>query len=139
VEVTTPTEIRDRVEVVRRRDAFDRDPGAFMDTWAREDEKVRRRISRARKALPGVEMSDAALTRAAELCIALGTDGLRGELTLMRAARAFAALEGDETVDDSHLRAVAPSALRHRLRRNPLDDTGSTARVERAIAEVFGA
>jgi magnesium chelatase subunit I len=25
----------------------------------------------------------------------LGTDGLRGELTLIRAARAFAALEGD--------------------------------------------
>jgi len=67
----------------------------------------------------------------------LGTDGLRGELTLMRAARALAALDGDKLVTDAHLRSIAPSALRHRLRRNPLDDTGSSARVERALSELF--
>ena len=70
--------------------------------------------------------------------MALGTDGLRGELTLMRAARALAALEGKKAVGDEHLRRVAPSALRHRLRRNPLDDAGSSVRVDRAIAEVLG-
>jgi magnesium chelatase subunit I len=70
--------------------------------------------------------------------MALGTDGLRGELTLMRAARAAASLEDSKSVHDEHLRRVAPSALRHRLRRNPLDESGSTTRVERAIAEIFG-
>jgi magnesium chelatase subunit I len=93
----------------------------------------------ARERLPEVNVSDAALERAAKLCIALGTDGLRGELTLMRAARALAALEGDGEVGDGHLKRVAPAALRHRLRRNPLDESGSTARVERALAEQFGA
>jgi magnesium chelatase subunit I len=68
----------------------------------------------------------------------LGTDGLRGELTLMRAARALAAIEHTKAVTDDHLRRVAPSALRHRLRRNPLDEAGSSVRVDRAIAEVFG-
>ena len=81
---------------------------------------------------------DAAIERAAQLCIGLGTDGLRGELTLVRAARALASLDGDAAVGDSHLRRVAPSALRHRLRRNPLDDAGSTVRVDRAVAELFG-
>ena len=71
--------------------------------------------------------------------MALGADGLRGELTLIRAARALAALEGAEAVTDSHLRRMAPPALRHRLRRNPLDDAGSSARIERAVAELFGA
>lgn len=70
--------------------------------------------------------------------MALGTDGLRGELTLMRAARALAGLESAKTVADDHLRRIAPSALRHRLRRNPLDDAGSSVRVDRAIAEIFG-
>jgi magnesium chelatase subunit I len=69
----------------------------------------------------------------------LGTDGLRAELTLIRAARALASLDGDATVADGHLRRVAPSALRHRLRRDPLDESGSTLRVERALAEEFGA
>jgi magnesium chelatase subunit I len=71
--------------------------------------------------------------------MALGTDGLRGELTLMRAARALAALEGDRVVGDAHLRRIAPPALRHRLRRNPLDDAGSSVRVDRAVTELFGA
>ena len=70
---------------------------------------------------------------------ALGTDGLRGELTLIRAARAVAALDGDAAVADRHLALVAAPALRHRLRRNPLDDAGSSVRVERAVAEMFGA
>ena len=56
----------------------------------------------------------------------------------MRAARAVAALDGKRVVTDAHLRRIAPSALRHRLRRNPLDDAGSTVRVERALAEMFG-
>jgi magnesium chelatase subunit I len=139
VEVKTPAELPLRIEVVRRRDAFERDPAAFVAHWQREDERVRRRIVAGRKRLPDVTVSDAALERAAQLCIRLGTDGLRGELTLMRAARALAALEGDGEVADSHLRRVAPAALRHRLRRNVLDDAGSTTRVERALAETFGA
>ena len=85
-----------------------------------------------------LQVTDAALERAARLCMALGTDGLRGELTLMRAARALAALESAKTVADDHLRRIAPPALRHRLRRNPLDDAGSSVRVDRAIAEIFG-
>ena len=84
-------------------------------------------------------MPDAALERAAQLCMNLGTDGLRGELTLIRAARALASLEGDAAVGDRHLRTIAPTALRHRMRRDPLDDAGSTVRVERAVAQLFGA
>jgi magnesium chelatase subunit I len=139
VEVETPKEIAERVEVVRRRDLFERDPSAFLTEWAGEEEKIRRQVTRARTLLPKVAVSDQALQRAAQLCLALGTDGLRGELTLIRASRALASLNGDRTVEDKHLKRVAPSALRHRLRRDPLDDTGSTARVNKAIETVFGA
>jgi magnesium chelatase subunit I len=139
VEVRTPDDLPTRIEVVRRRDDFERDPQAFTHAWQRQDAKLRRRIVSARERLSGVNVPDAALERAARLCMALGTDGLRGELTLMRTARALAALEGSDEVGDSHLRRVAPAALRHRLRRNPLDESGSTARVERALAEQFGA
>ncbi len=75
----------------------------------------------------------------AGLCIKLGTDGLRGELTLIRAARALAALEGDTAIAANHLRQAAPLALRHRLRRKPMDEAGSRIRVERALAEAWAA
>ncbi|BAL94999.1 magnesium chelatase ATPase subunit I [Rubrivivax gelatinosus] len=137
VEVKTPTDIPVRIEIVRRRDAFERDPEGFTEKWKAEDDKIRRRILAARKRLEDVQVPDAALERAAQLCMKLGTDGLRGELTLMRAARALAAIDGDKAVGDSQLKRIAAPALRHRLRRNVLDDAGSTVRVDRAVQELF--
>jgi magnesium chelatase subunit I len=139
VEVKTPTDLPTRVEVVRRRDAYERDADAFVARWQREDARLRKRIVAARARVAEVAVPDGVLERSARLCMALGTDGLRGELTLMRAARALAALDGDAVVTDVHLKRVAPSALRHRLRRNPLDDAGSTVRVQRALDELFPA
>ncbi|MCC9596152.1 MULTISPECIES: magnesium chelatase ATPase subunit I [unclassified Rubrivivax] len=139
VEVKTPTDIPVRIEIVRRRDAFERDPEGFTEKWKAEDDKIRRRILAARKRLEDVQVPDAALERAAQLCMKLGTDGLRGELTLMRAARALAAIDGDKAVGDSQLKRIAAPALRHRLRRNVLDDAGSTVRVDRAVQELFPA
>jgi magnesium chelatase subunit I len=138
VEVRTPDDLQTRIEVVKRRDRFERDPAAFVEQWRAADDKVRRRLIAARKRLPEIEADDAVLENAARLCMALGTDGLRGELTLLRAARALAALEGEATVSLAQLRAIAPSALRHRLRRNPLDDSVASVRVDRAVAELFG-
>ena len=137
VEVRTPQDLPSRVEVVKRRDAFERDGEAFGKAWAKEEARVRRQIVAGRARIGEVDVPNAALERAAQLCMALGTDGLRGELTLIRAARAFAALQGDAVVGDAHLKRVAPPALRHRLRRNPLDDAGSSVRVDRAVAELF--
>ena len=139
VDVTTPQDIPSRVEIVRRRDAFERDPAAFRARFAPEEAAVQARILAARERLADMEVSDDVLGDAARLCLKLGTDGLRAELTLLRAARAAAALDGDAEVALSHILAVAPLALRHRLRRDPLDDAGSGSRVARAVAELFPA
>jgi len=109
-----------------------------MARWHDEEEAIRQRIIKARQRLPAVQTPDSALHRAAELCLALGTDGLRGELTLIRAARALAALDGEAEVGDVQLRRIAQPALRHRLRRDPLDDTDASVRVQRVLDEVFG-
>ncbi|MBL8671478.1 MAG: magnesium chelatase ATPase subunit I [Alphaproteobacteria bacterium] len=138
VEVETPQDIASRVEVVRRRDSFERDPVAFGAGWKKSEAQLRRRIVAARSRLGTVRVPETSLERAARLCVALGTDGLRGELTLMRAARAAASLDGAASVGDAQLRRVAALALRHRLRRSPLDEAGSTIRVQRAVDELFG-
>jgi magnesium chelatase subunit I len=138
VEVVTSADPDARVEAVLRRDAFDRDPHAFARRWARPEAAVRRGVAAARGRIGAVEVPHAVLRRGAELCARLGTDGVRGELTLLRAARAAAALAGAAAVTDAELRQVAPMALRHRLRRDPLDDAGSTARVERAVDALLG-
>jgi magnesium chelatase subunit I len=136
VEVRTPQDLAQRVEILKRCDAFEREPAAFVETWHRAERKTLKRIAAGRAMLASVTVPDAILTLASRLCISVGADGLRGELTLMRSARALAALDGAPTATADHIARVAPLALRHRLRRNVLDETGSTARIERALEEL---
>ncbi|WP_436399614.1 magnesium chelatase ATPase subunit I [Roseobacter sp. S98] len=138
VEVRSPSDAAERVEVIRRRDAFETDPGGFMETWSARDAEVRDTILKARKRLAKIQTPDDILTDCAELCIALGSDGLRGELTLLRTARALAAWQGARKLKRDHLREIAPSALSHRLRRDPLDEAGSGERVRRIVGDVLG-
>jgi magnesium chelatase subunit I len=139
VQVRTPQDVALRVEVIKRRDAFDRDPVAYKAQWQEESDKLQKRIVKARKLLDAVVVSDDMLTLCARLCQQLGTDGLRAELTLLRATRALAAMQGSKAVKPEHLKTIAPLALRHRLRRNPLDDTDSGERVQRCLQEILGA
>ncbi len=135
VEVTSPRDVETRVEVMRRRDDYEHKNASFMKKWRAQDSALRDRILAARAALPALKTPNTVLHDCASLCIALGSDGLRGELTLLRAARAQAAFEGAKSVTRAHLRTVAISALGHRLRRDPLDEAGSGARVARIVAE----
>lgn len=137
VEVRSPTDIEERIEVIKRRDAFERDKAAFMTVYQSQDAAIREGIVDARDRLVKVANNDAILRDCAELCIALGSDGLRGELTLLRTARALAAYEGKPAITRAHLSRIAPMALSHRLRRDPLDEAGSTTRVARTVDAVL--
>ncbi|MEL6873075.1 MAG: ATP-binding protein, partial [Pseudomonadota bacterium] len=93
VEVTTPRDVDTRVTIIKRRTSFEHDPAAFIATFSKETARLRDQVAAARARLGDITVSDAVLASAAELCLALGTDGLRGELTLIKAAKALAALD----------------------------------------------
>jgi len=83
-----------------------------------------------------VDVSDDALYAAAELCAMLAIDGHRGELTLTRAAGALAAYEKRTVATADDVLRVATLALRHRLRKDPLESAGDEVRIERAINDI---
>lgn len=136
-QITTITDIEDRVEIVQRRERFDDDPAGFLASQSREQEKLRRRIVRARKLLAGVEIEHELLMMIAALCLVLEVDGHRGELTIARAARALAAFEGRASANAADVQRVAAMSLRHRLRRDPLETVDSGARIEQAMGKLI--
>ena len=138
VEVETERDLERRVRIVENRESFDADPAAFNAAQGAEQARLRRRLVRAASRFAGVKVPREVLRRIAELCHRLGVDGHRGEITVARAARALAAFEGRDVVTAGDVRRVAPLALRHRLRRDPLEQGGGGARVERAAEELFG-
>ena len=137
VDVTSPTNIDDRVSIIERRDEFEQNKKQFVKRWASEDAKIKIRILSARKKLTAIKSDKKILRDCADLCISLGTDGLRGELSLIRASRALAAYEGAKSVERMHLKEISILALAHRLRRDPLDEAGSLTRVKRAVADLI--
>ena len=138
VEITSPTKVEDRISVIQRRDAFERNKKRFINKWKPKDENIREKILTARNNLKSVKATKRILRDCADLCLTLGADGLRGELTLLRAGRALAAYQGATSLQRQHLKVIAPLALSHRLRRDPLDEAGSSTRVNRAATDILG-
>jgi magnesium chelatase subunit I len=135
--IATITDVDARVEIVRRRERFERDPLTFRAEMEPEQARLRRRIARARRLIARTTVEDALLRQIAELCLRLNVDGHRGELTIMRAARARAAFEGrfDVTTEDVH--RVAAMSLRHRMRKEALGEVDSGARIQHALRKVL--
>ncbi|MBK8987098.1 MAG: magnesium chelatase ATPase subunit I [Chloroflexi bacterium] len=135
--ITTITDIDERVEIVRRRRAYDSDPLAFAAAWEPEQEKLRQQLLQAQRNLAQVDLTDATIEAAARLCVALEVDGHRGELTLCRTAVALAALDGRSQTEPEDIARVATLSLQHRLRKDPLESVGDDERVKRAVAYVL--
>ncbi|MGA5414870.1 putative cobaltochelatase [Streptomyces pseudogriseolus] len=124
VEVSASREPDERVEVVRRRLAYDDDPAAFAAQWADEEAAVRQRIVAARELLPSVRLGDGALRQIAATCAAFEVDGMRADIVMARTATALAAWAGRTDVLAEDVRQAALLALPHRRRRNPFDAPG---------------
>jgi magnesium chelatase subunit D len=124
VEVAASREPEQRVEVVRRRLAYDADPAGFAARWADEEADVRARIVAARELLPSVRLGDGALRQIAATCAAFEVDGMRADIVMARTATALAAWAGRTDVLAEDVRQAALLALPHRRRRNPFDAPG---------------
>ncbi len=137
VEVKTEEMLDHRVKIVERREAFDRDREGFRAAFADEQKQLRKKITSARKNFANVNVERALLRQIVQLCSDLKIDGHRGELTITRAARALAALEGRKKVTESDVKRVAIMSLRHRFRRDLLEETASAGRIEQALKKIF--
>ncbi|MFJ6353542.1 MULTISPECIES: putative cobaltochelatase [unclassified Streptomyces] len=124
VEVAASRVPEQRVEVVRRRLAYEDDPAAFAARWAGEEAALRERIVAARELLPQVALGDAVLLQIAATCAAFEVDGMRADIVMARTATALAAWAGRTEVTSEDVRQAALLALPHRRRRNPFDAPG---------------
>jgi len=124
VEVKGIPDQSERMEVVRRRFAFEQNPSAFLSSWQKEQERLARRISEAKRALPSVDLGEDMLRLITRICIDFGVDGHRADIVMHRAAITLAAFEGRRRVIEDDVRGAAELSLLHRRRRQPFEDAG---------------
>ena len=122
VEIDHIRDAERRADVIRRRIAYESDPGAFQGGWFDVEATERKRIADAKDLLPSVTVEDGILTFIARLCAEHEVDGLRADIVIYKAAQTLAAYEGRTSVIPDDVLRVAEMALMHRMRRQPFDD-----------------
>lgn len=123
VDVKAEQDTRQRMEVIRRRIAFERDPQEFCEEYGEEQQKLRNEILLAQSRMGELAFNDEVLRTAVEISLHLGVDGHRADLTLVKAALASAALRGETKVGREDVVRVSHLVLPHRMRRNPFQDS----------------
>lgn len=121
VDVSASTNPEIRVDIIKRRLAYENNPEQFMAQWADHDAETSERIAAAKELLPSVELPAMILNHIAWLCARIEVDGMRADLVITRTALANAAWEGRTVVTDEDVETAARLALPHRRRRNPFD------------------
>jgi magnesium chelatase subunit I len=111
-----------RVSIVKRWADYEDDPAAMAETWAPQEKELAARIVKAKGVLPEVGISDEVLMRIANISIALGVDGHRSDLVMMKAAKTIAAYAGRQEVQAGDVDACVDLALSHRMRRRPFEE-----------------
>jgi magnesium chelatase subunit D len=124
VEVSGSPDPADRVEVVRRRLRYEKDPEDFTTEWSAADKDLAASVESARLRLPEVSLDEDILFRISTLCAELGVDGLRGDLVTAKTARVLAAWDARDEVLIEDVKRAALLALSHRRRRGPFEQPG---------------
>ena len=121
VTVKAETDVALRMEVLRRRLAFEDNPQAFIESYRKDDGTLRKTIETARKALTTIGVDANLLELIANISITLGVEGHRSDITLLNSSRALAALQGEPHVTIDHLKQLTPLVVAHRMKRKPFE------------------
>jgi len=124
VQVEGILDIDKRVEVVKRRAAFEDNPADFVRGWEDQERQVAERVERARVLLPKVGFPDELLRLVAQVAVDMGVDGHRADLVMMKTAKTLAALDGRALATREDVGLAAELALPHRMRKKPFQDIG---------------
>jgi magnesium chelatase subunit D len=116
VDIRAPLVVEERLRIVERRIAFERDPQKFAEEWSGEQQELREKIGRGRDQVRAIQCSSQILAQIGAAICEAGVHSLRADLAAVRASIACAALMGDEVVEPEHVDAVLPLVLNHRSR-----------------------
>ena len=120
IDITSIADMRQRIEIVERRERYEADPQAFLAEYAKAEQALQNRITAAAQLVRYVTIPRSVAELIAHINIELDVDGHRGDIVMRRAAQTYAAYLGIEQITPEHVYTVAPMVLAHRLKRLPL-------------------
>jgi Mg-chelatase subunit ChlI len=139
VDITGIRDPRDRVLIMERNLAFEKDSEAFRKDWMSKEKELSEQIAKARTIVNKVTYTSRDLLSIAALTASLNVDGHRADLVILKAARAQAAFEGRTAINDHDIALAAELALPHRIKRTPFQQSEITSeQLQERIEQLAG-
>ncbi|MCZ2128396.1 MAG: AAA family ATPase [Anaerolineales bacterium] len=139
VEITGIREARDRMTIMERNIAFEKDPEAFRQKWQTKEDELSQQIARARDLVDQVKYTTRDLLSIAALTASLNVDGHRADMVILKTARAQAAFEGRAQINDHDIALAAELTLPHRIKRTPFQQSEmTTEQLQERIEQLAG-
>jgi len=126
-----------RVKIVEERTLFDTNPQAWVEKYKDQQKNLKDKIVQAQTLLSLIDLPYEFRIKIAEVCSELNVDGLRGDIVINRAAKAYAAFQGKTVVSINDIEKIVVLCLRHRLRKDPLEAIDSGYKVKKTFEDIF--
>jgi len=108
-------DIGDRIEIMARREEFERDPASFIRKFHKEQDEILQNLLSARKLLSEVNVSPSIMKAIALVCVSIGVDGHRADIAILKTAKTIAAYNGRKEVNYDDLEEAMLLVLGERL------------------------
>ncbi len=128
-------DIKDRVEIMARREEFEKNPDAFIKKFEEEQQKILENILNARKLLKEVEISEDIMKAIAHVSVSIGVDGHRADIAILKVAKTIAAYKSHTKVDYEDLEEAMMLVLGERLPKS-YDQNKIKQMLQKAISEI---
>ncbi|MHA1384837.1 MAG: VWA domain-containing protein [Candidatus Helarchaeota archaeon] len=116
VDVESIKNFNQRLEILNRVEDFDKDPQKFIEKYKEADSKLQKKVLNAMEIMEkGVTVPAYLMETIVNICIDLQIPTHRGEITITRCAKALAAFDGRDTVNEDDVLTAAQLALQHRM------------------------
>lgn len=119
VDVDNIESVEERTELIKRVLRYERSKGEFAKEYAQSNKELAEQIVAAKALLGQVEISEAMMQLAAQMCVQAFCAGHRAEIYLLEAARALAALSQRTYILPKDMQEAAVFVLPHRMRKPP--------------------
>jgi Mg-chelatase subunit ChlI len=141
-ELFTLKDPKERIDVMKLNLEFEKDPIGFREQFSQGQEKLKEKISQAKKILNEIVIPDDLYEAVARMCIALNVDGHRPDIVIMKTAKTLAAFHDRLTVEANDILECSYLAISHRTRNYGMDPPASEDQVreefEKALEFVKG-
>jgi len=128
-------DIKDRVEIMARREEFESDSESFVNKFRKEQQKILENVLSARKLLKDVNASSEIMKAIAHVSVNVGVDGHRADIAILKTAKTIAAYNKHVEVTYDDLKEAIILVLGERLPKS-YEQEKIKQMLERAISKI---